>query len=176
MNQPYPRLIAILLTLSFFCLIWLYTLEFPVISNTIHGGRLAVGSMIVGLLVSAGMIWRFRERFTPWDRHRPDVTFIVVSSMFFMPLLGSWLNRGLGETEMQPFSFVAETPYFASGYGILQGEKVKPSGYHLHVLDKSVKRRFKYKTQQYFPITKPGEEILLPVRKGIFGARVMLLK
>jgi hypothetical protein len=176
MNQRYPRLIAVLLTLCFFCLIWLYTLEFPVISNTVHGGRLAVGSMITGLLASAGLIWRFRERFTPWDRHRPDVTFIVVSCVFFMPLLGSWVNRGLGETEMQSFDFVAEVPYFASGYGILKGEKFKPSGFHLHVLDKGVKRRFKYKSQSYYPLTKPGEKIMLPIRKGVFGANVVLLK
>ncbi len=176
MNQRYPRIFAVLLTLCFFCLIGLYTLEFPVISNTINGGSLAVGSMITGLLVSAGLLWRFRERFTPWDRHRPDVAFIVVSSMFFAPLLGSWLNRGLGETELQSFDFVAETPFVASGYGILQGEKVKPSGYHLQAIDNGIKRRFKYKTQEYYPLTKPGEKIMLPIRKGFFGARVMLLK
>ncbi len=176
MNQRFPRIFAVLLTLVFFCLIWLYTLEFPIISNTINGGRLAVGSMVVGLMVSSALLWRFRERFTPWERHRPDVAFIVVSSMFFSPLLGSWINRGLGETELQSFDFVAETPFVASGYGILQGEKLKPSGYHLHVIDNGTKRRFKYKSQQYYPLTKPREKIMLPIRKGIFGARVMLLK
>lgn len=176
MNQRNPKLVAVALTLIFFCLIALYVREFPVLSNTIDGRWLVIGSMLVGLLVSVGLIWRVRTRFIPWERHRPDVMFIVVVSIFFAPMLGSWLNRGLGTTEFQSFVFVSETPFFASGYGLLQGEKITPSGYHLRVRENGKSHRFKYKSQSYYPITKPGEVIMLPIRKGIFGARVMLLK
>ncbi|MFN0035993.1 MAG: hypothetical protein ACKVUS_13100 [Saprospiraceae bacterium] len=71
---------------------------------------------------------------------------------------------------------MAETAYFASGYGILKGEKLKPTGWRLTVRQGRRERRLKYKSQAYYPLTKPGEEILLPVRRGIFGARVVLLK
>lgn len=176
MNQRSPKLFALLLTLCFFTLIWLYVREFPVSSNTIGGRWLTAGSMLTGLLVSSGIIWRFRDRFIPWERHRPDVTFIVISTMFFSPLLGSYLNRGLGSTTFQSFDFVSETPFVASGYGILKGEKVKPTGYHLLVQENGVVHKFKYTSQSYYPVTKPGEKIMLPIRKGLLGARVMLLK
>ena len=176
MNQRNPKLFAVLFTLLFFALILLYVREFPVLSNTLGGGWLMIGSALTALLVSAGLIWRFRERFSPFDRHMPDVAFIMVFSVFFAPLFGSWLNRGFGKTETQPFEFVAETAFFSSGYGVLKGEKLTPSGYHLFVKENGILRRLKYKTQPYFPLTKPGEQIQLPIRKGFFGPRVMLLK
>lgn len=175
MNLP-PRLLAFLMTLGFFTLIWLYMREFPLLSNTIGAGALAAGSLIAGLGISAALVWRFRKRFMPWERHRPDVAFVIVSALFFAPLLGSWLNRAFGNTTFQTFRFVSETPFVSSGYGILKNETIKPSGYHLVVEENGELRRFKYKSQAYYPVTKQGEEILLPVRKGFFGARVMLLK
>jgi hypothetical protein len=33
--------------------------------------------------------------------------------------------------------------------------------------------RFRYSKQPYFPITQPDEAILLPIRRGLFGARVL---
>jgi hypothetical protein len=176
MNQRFPKVFALLMTLLFFSMIWLYVREFPVLSNTIGGRWLVAGSMAAGLLIAAGIIWRLRDRFTPWERHRPDVTFIVISAMFFAPLLGSWLNRGLGASTFQSFEFVSETPFVASGYGVLKGEKLKPTGYHLVVTQNGAFHRFKYKSQSYYPLTKRGEPIMLPVRNGLFGARVIELK
>ena len=176
MNQRNPRLFAFLLTLGFFLLIWMYVREFPILSNSIGGRWLVLGSMLTGLLLSGGLIYRFRERFTPWDRHRPDVTFIVITCLFFAPLFGSWMNRAVGSTTFQSFDFVSETPFIASGYGMLKGEKIKPSGYHLLVQENGRQRRFKYKKQSYYPVTKPGEKIMLPIREGLFGVRVMLLR
>ena len=171
-----PRIIGLLLTIGFFSLIWQYVREFPLLSNTIGALWIALGSMLVGAAITVGLIWLFRERFMPWGRHRPDIAVLIASTMFFAPLLGSWLNRGLGSSGFQSFEFVSEAPYFASGYGILQGEKLKPTGYHLFVREKDKILSFKYKTQAYYPVTKPGEIIMLPVCTGLFGARVMLLK
>lgn len=175
MNQRNPWVFALIMTLGFFCMIWLYVQEFPVLSNTIGGKWLVIGSMTVGLMVAAAIVWRFRDRFTPWDRHRPDVTFIIICSMFFAPLLGSWINRGLGTTEFQSFQFVSEAPFVSTGYGVIPGDKIKVSGYHLNVVEGNTPHRFKYSSQSYYPLTKPGETIMLPICKGILGARVMLL-
>ena len=67
-------------------------------------------------------------------------------------------------------------PYFASGYGVLKDEKIQPTGYYLLVRQNGQMHRFKYKKQAYYPLTKPGEVIMLPVQRGIFGPRVVLLK
>jgi hypothetical protein len=90
--------------------------------------------------------------------------------------VGSWLNRGLGSTGYQTFQFVSEKAFVASGYGFLRGEMVKVSGYHLTVTEQGRVHKFKYKKQAYYPLTRQGEEISLPVIHGLFGSRVILLK
>ncbi|MFM8490221.1 MAG: hypothetical protein ACKOCH_28085, partial [Bacteroidota bacterium] len=66
--------------------------------------------------------------------------------------------------------------FLASPYGVLKGEKPKPTGYRLKVRYQGRELSFRYKSQAYFPLTKPGEEILVPVRKGVLGFYVVLLK
>lgn len=169
-----PALASVLL---FFGLMYVYTREFAVLSNTIRVSRLIIGSMIVMALLGGGLIWRFRERFTPWSRHVTEITLVLVFSILFAPLFGSLLNRALGSTEFQSFTFLAETPYFASGYGFMKNTSIQPTGYFLEVQDRSGQRlRLRYKKQAYYPITKPGDPILLPVRRGLFGTRVIVLQ
>lgn len=170
------KLLAWLAVLIFAGLMWLYVREFALLSNTIGARWLVVGSLLVGALVASGALARWRERFTPWERHVPEVSLILVFSVLFAPLFGSWLNRSLGKIESQSFEFVSETPYFASNYGLLKGEKIEPTGWFLTVRENGRFYKFKYKTQTYYPITKPGDTILLPVRTGLFGCRVVLLK
>lgn len=170
-----PRILSLLAVLVFSLLIWLYVREFAVLSNTLEVKGLVIGSMLVGGLISAGLIWRWRNRFTPWERHFPEVVLMLVFSVLFAPLFGSLLNRSLGESTTQSFDFVAETAYFASGYGILKEEKLTPTGWRLTVREGKTERRLKYKKQAYFPLTKPGDKILLPIRRGVFGVRVVEL-
>lgn len=171
-----PSTLAFLAVALFSMLVWLYVREFDVLSNTIEAKRLIVGSMIVGALVSGGILWQYRSRFTPFDRHFPGVILILVFSILFSPLFGSLLNRAFGASSTQSFEFVAETAYFASGYGILKGEKLKPTGWRLSVREGLHERRFKYKSQPYYPLTKAGEPVLLPICKGIFGIRILELQ
>lgn len=175
-SEMRPRLLAFLAVLAFFGLIWLYVREFPVFSNTIGAGRLVGGSIVAGLAAATFILYFLRRRLMPWKRHLPEVFFIGLLLPLFAPLFGSLLNRAVGKTENQSFEFVAEGPYIASNYGILKGEKLRPTGYGLIVKENGRELKFKYKTQPYYPLTKPGETILLPVRTGLFGFRVVLLK
>jgi hypothetical protein len=170
------KLLALFAVLVFFALTWLYVREFAVLPNTIGAKGLILGAMTAAALAASGVLWYWRERFTPWSRHLPEVSLLLVFSVLFAPLFGSLFNRALGKTEYQPFEFVSEAPYLASNYGILKGEKIKPTGYFLTVKENGLELRFKYKAQSYYPLTKPGETILLPVRTGLFGSRVVLLK
>ena len=171
-----PRLLAALMVIVFGILVWLYVREFRVLSNTIGVGLLVASSMTTTAALAGWGIWKNRNRFTPWDRHFPEVLLIVVFSLLFAPLFGSLLNRGLGKEHHRSFEFVSETAYYASGYGILKGEKVKPSGWNLLVKDSGKLLRLKYKKQAYFPLSKPGDVILLPITKGLFGIEVVELK
>ncbi len=169
-------LLALGCVLMFFGLIFLYTREFTVFSNTLHVGRLVAGAMITALLLSGGLIWRYRSRFTPWETHLTEVLFITIFSVAFAPLIGSLLNRALGKTANQSFEFVSEIPYIGTGYGFIKGETLQPTGYYLTVREGGKRYKFRYKSQRYYPITQPGEQVLLPVRTGLFGIRVVRLQ
>lgn len=170
------RLLAFLAVLVFFGLIWLYTREFRVFSNTIGVGSLVLGSLLVGALAGAAILFSLRRHLTPWGNHLPELCTIMAFSMLFAPLLGSLLNRAGGEKQSQSFEFISEQPYISSNYGLLKGEKIKPTGYSLYVKEGSRVLRFQYKSQAYFPLTRRGEAVLLPIHKGLLGFRVIELK
>ena len=169
------RLLALLAVVALFGLVWLYVREFAVLYNTIGAGKLVAGSVFAAAILIGLVLWRWRERFSPLERHLPEVIFLIVFGLLFAPLFGSLLNRSLGSDTHQSFEFVSEVPFLASNYGVLKGEEPRPSGYYLTVKDAGRYLEFKYKTQVYYPLTKPGETILLPVREGLFGFRVITL-
>lgn len=175
-SESRTRLFALLAVLAFFGLVWLYAREFSVLYNTIGAKTLVGAAMLAGFVIAGSALWRWRQRFTPWERHMPEVLFILLFCVLIAPLFVSLLNRSLGSTENQSFEFVSESPYLASNYGVLKGEKIKPTGYYLTVTEDGKAFKFKYSSQPYYPITKPGESVLLPVRKGLFGFRVILLE
>ncbi len=176
MLDRYPRLFSLLLSLLFFALIWVYVKEFPVLSNTMDVKTLLAGALITGLLIAVLIIALSFKKLAPLGRHIPELLFIGSVSLIFSPLFASLINRYPGTDELQSFEFVSETPFIASQYGVLKGEKPKPTGYRLKVRYEGREVTFKYKSQAYFPLTKPGEKILVPVRKGAFGFSVVMLK
>jgi hypothetical protein len=170
------KLIAIAAVAIFFSLIWLYVREFPVLGNTMYARILLIMAFFCGLLTAAGLLLIFRKRFTPPGRHVPEIMTITALCILFMPLLFSRVNRAGGSIGHEPFEMVSETPYLAAAYGIIKGEKIKPTGYRLRVLRDNRLYAFQYKSQAYFPLTKPGETILLPIRHGLLGFPVLELK
>ncbi|MCB0531923.1 MAG: hypothetical protein H6574_02410 [Lewinellaceae bacterium] len=175
-NDLSAKLTAFGLVIAFGVLIWLYTREFAVFTNTIGAGNLVLGAMVAGILLAAVALYAFRQRLQPWDRHVPEIATALVFTTLFAPLFASLINRAGGPVEHQSFEFVSEIPYLSSNYGLLKGEKIKPSGIRLQVKEAGKLYRFQYKMQPYFPITEPGERILLPMRKGLLGFRVLQLK
>jgi hypothetical protein len=162
------RLLSFLAVVLFSLLLWVYVREFAVLSNTLEVKGLVIGSMLVVAALTGGALWYWRERFTPFERHFPEVVLILVFSVLFAPLFGSLLNRSLEKTKPSPFEFVAETAYFASGYGILKGEKLTPTGWRLTVREGKRERRLKYKSQAYFPLSKPGIKYSCPFVRGFW--------
>ncbi len=169
-----PKLLAFSYVILMFGMIFLYVKEFPFLGNTL-GIKKLVGFAFLAAAILAGLGFLiFRKRLSPISNHGPELVFTIFPILFFAPLVASKINR-IGQTiENQEFAFVSETSFFASGYGILKGEEIKPTGFRLTIREKNGDlKTFKYKTQAYFPITKSGETILLPVRKGVFGFGIM---
>lgn len=170
------RLGAITCVLALFGLIWLYTQEYPVFTNTLQANRLVIGALLFGALVAAGVVFALRRRLTPWANHVPEVLLIAFLVPLFMPLFASRLNRAGGTVKHRSFEFVAEVPYVASAYGWLRYRSIEVSGYRLIVKAKGRLHRFQYKSHPHFPLTQPGEMVLLPIRRGVLGIEVMELK
>ena len=178
--QPFSfyssRLTALAGVMLFFGLIWIYVLEFPVFTNTVDVRLLVLASMLAGAIAAGVLLYALRTRLRPWERHLPEVFIILVFSILFAPLSGSLLNRAAGKTQYKPFLFVSEHAYVSAPYGLLAGEKTGISGYRLRVESAGRSYFFQYKKQRYFPLTKPGETVLLPMRRGWLGFRVLELQ
>jgi len=170
------RFSAFLLVAALVGLIALYVREFNVFARTLAVSRLVVGSMLgAGVLIGAA-VYALRHRLQPWGRHGTELTLVAVFGMLFAPLAGSLLNRAVGVTAYQSFEFVNEAPYMTAGYGVLKGEKIRPTGYRLWVREGERLHRLRYKKQAYFPLTRPGDQVSLPVQTGLFGVRVVWLE
>jgi hypothetical protein len=162
---------------ALFVSIGLYVREFPVFYNTINVQYLLTGAAISGLVIAGAILYFFRARFTPFGRHVPEVLLVGVTLVLFAPLFASLLNRGLGRMENQSFEFMDETPFSTTGgFGLWRTNQIKRSGFSLEVRENGNLLRFRYKKQRYFPITRPGEFVLLPVCQGLFGIRVVRLE
>lgn len=170
------RFSAFLLVAALVGLIALYVKEFAVFARTLRVGGLVVGSMMVAGVLIGAAVYALRHRLQPWARHGTEVALLTVFGLLFAPLAGSLLNRAGGATVYQNFEFVNEVPYMTAGYGVLKGEKIRPTGYRLWVREGERLHRLRYKKQAYFPLTLPGEQISLPVQTGLFGVRVVWLE
>jgi multisubunit Na+/H+ antiporter MnhG subunit len=170
------RLLAILAVMGFVGMILLYIREFPHFFNTIGIKSLVWRAEAIGLALAACIVFINRNRFKPWNLHRPEVFSIIIAFLVFAPLLGSLSNRLLGKSSHRSFTFVAERSYIKEPYGMLKKQTVKNTYFLLEVDDRGIKRQFKSKNGPYFPITKPGELIQLPITEGFWGMDVVLIK
>lgn len=170
------RFFAFLFVVVVIGLIALYVREFAVFARTLEVRGLVIGSMLGAAVLTGAGVYALRERLRPWDRHGTELALVAVFGLLFAPLLGSLLNRAVGRVAYQSFDFVSETPYMTAGYGVLKGEKIQPTGYRLWVREGERLRRLRYKKQAYFPLTRPGDTVSLPLRTGLFGVRVLELE
>lgn len=172
------KLIAAIFVLVFLVLMGLYVREFPVFDNTIGVRTLVFGSLAVGLVLSIVLFILLKKRLSPLENHLPETVSIFVICLVFAPLFGSLFNRlGASEKAERSFFFEKETAFRISRFGCLAGlQNESPAGWHLFVNDGRKRFRFRYQKQPYFPITKPGELVLLPVKTGLFGFPIVDLK
>ena len=109
------RLLAGAGVLLVFALVWLYTREFRVFTNTLDMRGLLWGACLAGALLGAALLYRLRQRLSPWDLHLPELLTVLIFTVLTMPLLASWLNRAGGKVEHESFVFVSEQPFISSG-------------------------------------------------------------
>ncbi len=160
----------LLITLGIIGLIVLYVFEFEWLNRTFHSGRLVFIFLLLGAIVGYFLSKKFRKTGKDWIEKLQLTLLIAVPLTLFAPLLGSLSNRLLSFRAAHSIlvEFVEEKPYFASIFGVLQDEKVKPTGY----------RSFFYKDQQLirlqsktplFERAVQGDTVQLQLKKGLWG-------
>ncbi len=165
--------------LSLMALVIAYGPEFEKLGHTLDAGKLIAWSALGGLLsgLALGFVLRavLEKRrgypFEPLERFQ-IVAITLLLCVFFAPLFGSWLNRGLAsqEVEWKPFVFYKESGFYANRYGLLKGESLETTAYHLDVFDQDIEHSYR------FTLSKPvaeglrqGADIQLPLRRGFLG-------
>ncbi len=159
-------------------LLGLYVREFPVFDNIIGVARLVFTAMAITVGCALFLLFLNRKRIAAMEDKLPLIFAVVIFPAIFAPLFGSLANRlGASEADERSFIFQKEEQFRMSRFGFLKSlQKEPPTGYHLFVRDGEKKYRFRYKKQAYFPLTKPGEVVLLPVKTGLFGFPIVDLK
>ncbi len=158
-----------------------YGFEIKWYKRIMYPGRLLAYAALGGALSGIGIGFALRQmlerrRAKPFSSlERLQLHLIVfLLCLFFSPLFGSWINRGLAlrPAQWETFIFYEEQPYASSRYGYMKGEQVKPDGYYLYVLRDGQLHRFDL-PQSLAKGLERGTDISLPMRKGVLGSDVL---
>lgn len=168
MRTYWKYIIAVLLIVV---VITLYVKEFYWFNRTLNVGGLVLWSISMG--GACGVVaWLFLRR------HAADsidnfriLAFCVLIPALLMPLAAGLSNRLLSPhpTVSTPVIFESEKPFYSSLFGFIKEDKGKPSGYYLFFYHQDRLYRIENRSAQFAGVRR-GEEILLPMRRGLWGA------
>lgn len=166
-----------LIAIGFFLFVWLYVMEFKYFDRTFSVKKLILGTMLFGALL--GLVWAMnwkKQLSDQVDRLRLFLSLIIGLGLV-MPYFGSLANRLIARTPVryETVEFIGETPYFASRFGVIEGETLKPTGYYVFFFRHGQLERVK-STVSMFPENERGDAVTIPVRKGILGFSYILIE
>lgn len=171
------KILAWIGMLMFVGLITIYTFEFHWIENTFESGKLVVRSIIAGVVIGIllGIVLRKQaddlvSRLRLWSA-------CLILPAIFAPLAGSLSNRLLTPHAESPVyvEFWEEKPYAQERFGFIKGEKIEPEGFYIFLVREGEMKRFKSETRR-FPGAQRGQQVEIPVKKGLWGFDVLMWK
>lgn len=155
-------------------IIALYSIEFFYISNTLEVESLVFRTAILMLLLGIYAAFHFQNKGEEQvDRIRIWSVCLLIP-LFFAPWLGSLSNRlaPASAIEYKTLEFIESIPLSQDKQAV-QEEDQKESGCFLFVYYKGKIQRLRRPTCE-FENKKNGDEISLPVKKGLWGYEVIL--
>ena len=158
------------LGLIFILLVVLYVFEFRVFDRTLEVKTLVIRSLLFGILPGAWLGYLFRRSGKDLTEKVQIYVFFILMSVLFMPLFGSLTNRMLSFRPVRTVQveLEGETPFYASRFGVIKGEKIEPTGFYTFFYYNGHLERLKSK-QALFPGKERGDQVDLDLRKGLWG-------
>lgn len=157
-------------TLLIACLIAGYTFEIRHFSNTFGIKSLILSALGLGLVIGLLVGYMFsKELKNSLEKFQIIVAF-VFASLVVMPLLASWVNRGLASSEpiVEPLEFAGQQAFIQSRFGT--GEKqIKEDGYYLFFIRNKKIERVTTTKELVSEEVEKGTIIGIPIKKGGLG-------
>ncbi len=153
----------------------LYVFEFYYFQRTFELKPLLLIPAALGVALGAGLGWKLSRDAEDGVEQIQVYLLCIVLSALFLPLLASLSNRLLSPHPVvwEDVVFFEEKAYVSDRFGIIGGEPAKPRGYYLFILRKGKLERIDNR-HSMSPAPERGEIILIPVRKGLWGASWVL--
>ncbi|MBK7872979.1 MAG: hypothetical protein IPJ74_21070 [Saprospiraceae bacterium] len=151
-------------------LIVLYVMEFKYFNRTFQANIMTLWSIVIGIIIGILLSRRFIKSADDFVDRIRIVLLCTVGIAIFMPLFTSLSNRlfSFYDIKMIPVEFVESEAYVGSRFGVLNNEKVEPTGYRTFIYRDT--KLLKILTEEaLFPDAQRGDSVQLSVKKGFWG-------
>jgi uncharacterized membrane protein YjfL (UPF0719 family) len=161
---------AALVTVLFFLFIFSYVREFDHFNLTIKARSLVIPALIIGGTLGLGLGLYLQRRYQDAVVRLQIVMACMFGLLIVSPLFASLSNRLLSwkKVKYEEVEFVREQAYYSSRFGAIRGESQMPTGYYLFFYYEGRLIRLSL-DNSFFKTTEEGEQILIPVKRGLWG-------
>jgi predicted acyltransferase len=123
------------------------------------------------LLALGCILFYTQNKYGSWQKYITELALVGVC-VFPICFATMLTINGLGRVvEEVSFVFVREQAFYSAPFGMLKTDKARPTLYQLWLLDQEAEPvKFSYSNGPLYPNTSGGEEVLLPMRKGVLGS------
>lgn len=156
-------------------LVALYVLEFKHFNRLLEAKRLALWAFAVGAIIGSSIGYRIARDFHDLTEKIQMIVFFGVLVTLFMPLFSSLSNRLLPlSSELMEVEFLEEKPFYADRFGLIEGEKPPPAGYHSILYFNGDMHDFSTK-QAKFEGLERGDKTSIRLITGLWGFKLVEL-
>lgn len=150
----------------------LYTLEVNPLNRTLHAGRMMAISLVIGLVIGTLLGYHFQKAATEVVGRIRTYAVCIILSTLVLPLLVSLSNRLLSfqSTERVEVEFIEESPRYSSRFGAYEAAQANS---YLTFFYKAEQLHRIQTPQSIFPNAQRGDQVKLPIKKGLWGFEIV---
>ncbi len=150
----------------------LYTLEVNPLNRTLHADRMMAISLVIGLAIGILLGYYFQKAATEIVGRIRTYAVCIMLSVLVLPLLVSLSNRLLSfqAVENIPIEFIEESPRYSSRFGAYEAAQADS---YVTFFYKAEQLHRIQTPQSIFPNAQRGDQMNLPIKKGLWGFEIV---